>query len=340
MVPFRSVFIILCIAALCIAPVSSVKSKGLFSGEIIEALHQEYMSDVPDTPMYLENQGAIIVNPQNAEEWIIIGKNQLKAENWKEAENAFEKAVNFNSSNEEAWEGFLVSIMEQNNWNKLIDESKNAIEKMPDNFIGYLYSGGGLHEIGKYQESLKMIDKSLKYNVNDAISLNIKAGSLSYLENYQESQIYCLKSLEFNPNDVMALNILGYDLFYLGKYEEGLRVCEKSIKLDPENYVTWAIKGSILNYLGRYTESVESCETSFKLEPKNSINLNNLGFALVNLKRYEEGLDAFYRSIDIDPNYSDAWNNIRYTLEKLGRQDEAREASNKACNLDRNYCMN
>ena len=60
--------LILCIVGLCISPIEAGKSKGLFSGDILNIELEAFIADIPDTPGFLEEkEEAVKENPMDIE---------------------------------------------------------------------------------------------------------------------------------------------------------------------------------------------------------------------------------------------------------------------------------
>ena len=79
MISLRLILILLCIGVLCSTPVVSEKSKGLFSGIILDVALNLQIADTPDNPQYLqEEQHETTVDPHNASAWQNIGNIELK----------------------------------------------------------------------------------------------------------------------------------------------------------------------------------------------------------------------------------------------------------------------
>jgi hypothetical protein len=138
----KPLFVLPLILLLLITPVIGDKSKGLFSGEILQADLDSFTANVSNTPGYLSgNQSEVQSSTQNLQDWMDIGKTQLKSGSWKPAEDAFSKVIDQEPKNTEGWEGYLLAIRGGGNFDALLEASERATKEIPDFASAWKYDG-------------------------------------------------------------------------------------------------------------------------------------------------------------------------------------------------------
>ncbi|AKB51048.1 TPR domain protein, putative component of TonB system [Methanosarcina barkeri str. Wiesmoor] len=190
-----------------------------------------------------------------------------------------------------------------------------------------------LMELGRDEDALKVINKSIDIDPNNDYAWNIKGNVLYHLGRYDEALQAYDKAIAINPNYVDAWNSKGNALYRLGKYDEALQASNKAIAINPNYADAWNGKGNALYGLGRYDEALQAYDKAIAINPNYAYAWNGKGNALYRLGRYDEALQAYDKAIAINPNYADAWNGKGNALYGLSRYDEALQASNKATEL-------
>ena len=122
-----------------------------------------YVADIPDTPSFItEKKEAVKTNPQDAKSWIVIGKAQLKAENWREAEEAFERAIDQDQNNTDAWEGYFLVLATNGRYEELLSKTNRAMKIIPQNAEVWFYEGFAYTQLDRIEEGIAAYDKALK----------------------------------------------------------------------------------------------------------------------------------------------------------------------------------
>ena len=138
--------------------------------------------------------------------------------------------------------------------------------------------GNSLYDQGKYDEAIKVLDKAIGYDSNDAEAWNKK----------------------------------GEALYYQGKYDEAIRAYDEAIKIYPNFALAWENKGDAFRDLGSYNKSIDAYEKAIELDPELATYLGvRLHFPI--LKKLgeineaeaafaKEGYELAIQSVDIDGN--------------------------------------
>ena len=105
-------------------PVYADKGKGIFTHMYLDEDLDVFTSNVPEIPGHIyDNKPAVESDLLNVQDWMNIGKTQLKSENWKPAEEVFSQVIKQEPKNTEGWEGYLLAIRGEENFEKLLEAS-------------------------------------------------------------------------------------------------------------------------------------------------------------------------------------------------------------------------
>jgi len=237
----RSIVPFLVILLLCIAPVSADKSKGLFSGDILQADLDAFTGSTADTPSYIGPEEGGERNLQDIAEWVAIGKTQLQNGNWASAEEAFSQVTQLDPMYNDGWEGYLLAIRGGGDFYKLLTAAEDAAEKNPEYSSAWKYKGIALSGLDRSDEALAAFDKVLK----------------------------------IDPTFYQAWYYKGIAYENLKQYEEALNAYEEVLKINPEYSKAWNNKGVTLNFLGRYDEAILAFDEAIAIDPTYKTASNN-----------------------------------------------------------------
>ena len=170
-----------------------------------------------------------------------------------------------------------------------------------------------LHDLGKYEESLKAITPEFLYQ-------RVK----SALEKF-------VKEVPFDPE---VAGMQAHQLSHLGENTGALELYNKSLKEDPNDLDTWFRKSQVLEELEKYDEALKACEKGLKINPDDSDLLGQKGFVLLNLDKPKEALSYFEQSIQSDSTDDTSWYNKACALSILNKKDDSLDALTVATALD------
>jgi tetratricopeptide (TPR) repeat protein len=134
-------------------------------------------------------------------EWFVKADELFGEGKFEEALKYFEKEIQLNPNNAEAWSG------------------KSSAQ----------------HSIGRTDEAMDSANKSIKLDSSIKDGWNDKAGILCSLEKYSEAITCYDEALKIEPDNAQLLSNKGSALCYLGKYEESLKCLDRAIQLNPNN---------------------------------------------------------------------------------------------------------
>lgn len=203
--------------------------------------------------------------------WLMLSELLINQNQCKEAVNSLERVLTLNSKDADAWR-----IKAQFSYDCSAELSKalNAINQSlkiaPDYVPSLLVKGRILGELGRGNECLSLLDKTL----------TIDSSSATW---YVKS--YCLRSMN--------------------RYEEAIKAADKAINLattNEEAIFAWQEKVAGLTLIGRYSQALKGIEKVTSIASKNSQNIDAFlgfkGIILIQMGRRQEGLNIIDETIE------------------------------------------
>ena len=191
---------------------------------------------------------------------------------YEEAIKEFDKALELDPMNEEAWT-YKASVLDTRlnksaeallAYDKAIElDGENAVdnESLSSAWIG---KGTVLSKLGRYNESFGAFDKAIELNLQaSAFVWLAKGDALNQSGRYEEAAFAYDKVVEQNPDSSQALIAHAYGskgdaLSAWGKYDEAVIAYDNAIEnypSEPMGAQTWHKKGIALQALGRTSET-------------------------------------------------------------------------------------
>lgn len=227
-------------------------------------------------------------NLDKAKKKFLDGLAHLEAEEYLEAQEAFNKSLEFAPNREST----------------LINLAATLIK---------------LKEFSSAKEICFNLIKSNKSNAEAYLNLGIISNHLYELD---ESLSYINQALEVNPSYPEAWLNRGNVLNSLERYQDALKSYDYAIKLR-SNYVdAFLNKGNTLNKLRQRDQAMLSYAQALELNPNSAETLFNVGNAFCNSKYYDEAIRHYNKAIQLKPNFYDAHLNKALAMLVCGKFQE------------------
>jgi tetratricopeptide (TPR) repeat protein len=302
-------------------------------GSVLNAL-QRYQEALHSLEM------ATTTDPQNALAWHNMAKILgSKFGDYEKAVKCFDKVIEIDSENEEAWWLRGSDLEKLGRYQEAIEDYKQAIHINPNYFGAWIVLGNLLNKIEEYEDALFCYDSILKIdkshigqnkvfseNYKEEVIWMLRGAALQRLERTEEALASYQKSLQFIPNKDEALlwYLTGSQLFKLERYQESIYHFDKALSIDSSNSEAWYAKAQIFFKFEMYEEAIDCYEQCLVHNPENINAWNNIGYTLEKLGRYLEALDNYKKVFEIDPDllkdqpgYELALNNVTRLLDFL-----------------------
>ena len=288
--------------------------------------------------------------------YMIIGKAYFSLQNYKQAIESFDQAININPKSIKAWKGKAFSNQELGHYKAAISAFSILSKWEPDNAQYYFLQGKIYFDLTKYvfahryfQKALKikwnnkvylgssvqslilldkfhlaleLVEKGLQQFPNEKILNDYKVKILIALDQKEEMKLFCSDALKVNSKQRWAINGYLQSLLHEKKYDQSVRFSEKRGKYFSK-FNADMTKAAVLAACEYHQQTFELIDILSKEQPKNNKILGFKPGLLLLLDRESEAQLVFKYALEINKNntFLFAFQAVAYAL--LGRYQEA-----------------
>jgi tetratricopeptide (TPR) repeat protein len=270
-------------------------------------------------------EGSVAVHRERLAELYALVRDHLGSGKLLKAQSSAKEALDLDAENPEAMHLMAVVSVAAGQLDHAVEWASRAIRKDPQ--PAYLVTlGKALLKADRFDEALRVFDKAVQLEPNDAGLWRQMADALIQARRTSEALLCLRRVLELDPRNGDAAYKTGHILHGMGQLADSLVHLDLSADLQPDHAATLSTRALVLNDLGRAEEAIADCRRAAELDPKNADTLNNLAALLRTQGRLEEALSSYDRSLRINPNAGKTIFHRASLLADLGRLDEAMSA--------------
>lgn len=226
-------------------------------------------------------------------------------------------------------------ILHQQGRNDLaLELIQQALELNAGEAAAHSNHGLVLQALGKPEDAIASYDRALFLKPDFAAAHFNRGNALMSLRRCGQALESYDHAIALTPRYAEALNGRGNALCGLHRNDEALESLERALAISPEYPEALLNRGVALSGLRRHAEALASYDRALALRPDYAEAFSNRGGALTCLKRHEEALTSFNRSLALNPDYVDALINLGAALNQLKRPQEALSSLDRALALD------
>lgn len=242
-----------------------------------------------------------------------------------------------------------------------------AINVTRDNYRMMSNLGIHLMQTKDYDESLKVLNRSLEIKGDDAYTYNAIGTVMLRMGRYEEAERYYSKTIELQGDFDEAYANMGYVLWRQGKLEQAVGYFRRALELRDDWAEIHGCLGQVLVGLGRQEEgyaelkraveqnpdlaevhfslagiyaarrqlasATHELEEAARISPDAQI-LSGLGTCYMMMDRYADAEKALRRVTEIEPNKASAHADLAAALAGIGSRDAAIGELRRAMELD------
>jgi tetratricopeptide (TPR) repeat protein len=309
----------------------------------------------------------------NSREWYEKGLSLKNSEKYKEAIEAFKKAVSLEDNYADALHQLGWCYNEEGLYNEAInvlkkEEMANPSDKAGTNLeLAYAYKGSKKYELAlpyfnkaielndsyslaykergnnyfKLKDYVKALSDYNKYEalaepVTDAVFYYNKGWAENDLEKYNESSKSLEKSVQLDPAYSDAFSELGYAYYKLNMNNEAITNYRAAMVLDKETNPV-----PILGIADVYYDNLKDHDSAMlyyakgvQLKKTSKLAYYRLGWCYNDKGRFADAVEPLKQAIVLDAEFSDARTELGYAYYKLDKYDEALEQFRPVMNRD------
>ena len=280
---------------------------------------------------------ALQVDPHNADAWISRSVELRMLNRDEDALAALDKAVELHPNNSHAWilRGMALARLYRDE--EALTAYEKAVELDPKHAHAWVHRGIALGVLDRDEEALATFDKAIALDPNDSEGWRNRGIALSRLNRGDQALAAFDKAVDLDPTEANIWLSRGMALDRLDHDEEALAAFDKAVELDPKHAHAWVHRGIALRDLDRDEEALATFDKAIALDPNDSEVWVSRGISLSRLNRGDQALAAFDKAVDLDPTDANTWLSRGIALDRLDRDEEALAAYDKSVNLKPNH---
>jgi tetratricopeptide (TPR) repeat protein/tRNA A-37 threonylcarbamoyl transferase component Bud32 len=255
----------------------------------------------------------------------------------KDALTAYNRAVQIDSQNAEAWQGRGLTQALNGQHREALESFDRALQIDPTLVTALTGKGTALNMLHRNQEALQVFDRAVTLEPDNAYAWNGKGAVLSALGQTEQALQAFDVALHFDPHMAKAWGNKGLVLRQQKRYSEALRAFEQALTYDRDSVIYWNGKGLVLYEMGRIKEAQQAYQEALNRDANYPPALYGLGNVYYAQQRFKSAIDFYKRALKNDPRFVRAWDKLGNVLGDVGRFTEALDAYEHALRIDPRY---
>lgn len=198
----------------------------------------------------------------------------------------------------------------------------------------YVSKSLALATLGHFDEAVKLCDRALKIDPNNAPAYSNKAYAYNLSLQYNKALKCSNQAIKLDAAFVPAWNNRGIALANIGKIEAAMHSFDRALFLDRNHVNAWLNKGNLFCKSNQFEKALECFNQVVSLNPGDADGWRQKGYALAALHRHKEAIRCYNQSLKLDANISETWSYKGTSLLELGNKYEASYCFNVALKLN------
>lgn len=252
------------------------------------------------------------------QDFVSVGIKKFKQEDYQGAITEFNKALETNTNNLEAYYSRGITFFILKDYEAAIADFNRFLQLSPNNYLAYFYRGYIRAEKGDYQGAITDYNQTIQLNANFDLAYTNRGFAYSKLGNTQNAITDYNRAIKINPESVNAYYnrglVFGRDL---GDYQKALSDFNKSIELAPKDAQVYVDRGNVYILLGDIQLAIDDYGQAISLSPQHAEAHYNRGIAYSQQNEPEKALEDLQRASTLfqaqedSANYQRALDRIR-----------------------------
>ena len=192
-----------------------------------------------------------------------VGGSESPQEDLQQVLEFGKKALALGGSNSYLHAGLAETFYFLREFDKGLSEAQKAVSLNPNSAMAYFVLGEGLNIVGRPQEAIPCLQKSLRLSPIPIHSAVLEALAQSYINlgRYEESIAPIKKNLQiFGPDNIVSHLRLAYVYVMMGREKEACTEGKEVLRIDPNFKVDRYVNGLTLirsqSFKNRFAESL------------------------------------------------------------------------------------
>ena len=279
----------------------------------------------------------LAVRAEDGRVWTLIGTAERRLGHLDLAQDAFEKAAQFEPWNRDAQLGLAHVALARRDWKRRVSILRLLTQIEAQNHWHWIRLSDAYVRADRPARALASAERALSINPQSADALLWKGIALAASKRQREAIETLNQSLKGTPAfPLWAWSALGETYYALKLYPEAIAAYREALKLAPEDKGVRANLGLALKDGGHFTEALALFEKLKAESPDDAFPWRQIGFVHGYLAQPDKAIPAYERALAINPQQPKVWYALMEAYSQSGRRDDVRRTYDKLSSLDRN----
>jgi arylsulfatase A-like enzyme/Tfp pilus assembly protein PilF len=217
--------------------------------------------------------------------------------------------IDFVRMHDEASDRFLAAETEE-----ALALLREILEKQPRSSFAYQKLAYALHQLGRTEEAVRVLEEAVAKGVADLSLLALLGSYLVEVSDLERASALLEGLASDHPDFAEAHNVLGVVYARMGRAEDARREFERVLELDRSSASALNNLGSLALGLGDSPLAIRHLERALAIDPGSPSAWNGLGVARARRGDVEGAIVAWRRALGLNPSQFDALLNLALAL--------------------------
>jgi serine/threonine-protein kinase len=250
--------------------------------------------------------------------------------NYQEAAREFERAVETEPTNDDAFRGLAGANERLGKPAEAENTYRRAIELRPHYWAGYNWLGAFYYRHVRFREAAEMFNQVVALAPDSFLGYSNLGATYVEQARYADAINILEQSIAIRPSDYGYTN-LGNAYFFLRRYEEADQAYQQAIRLSEKDSLLWWnlgdgyywTPGKRSQSVAAYRQGITTAEEELRVNPKNSYSYGVLAICHAMLGEKKLALDALGSGLQLSPADPFLLFQAALVYNQFGQSDEA-----------------
>lgn len=250
--------------------------------------------------------------------------------NYQEAAREFERAVETEPTNDDAFRGLAGAYERLGKPEEAENTYRRAIELRPHYWAGYNWLGAFYYRHVRFREAAEMFNQVVALAPDSFLGYSNLGATYVEQARYADAIRILEQSIAIRPSDYGYTN-LGNAYFFLRRYEEADQAYQQAIKLSEKDSLLWWnlgdgyywTPGKRSQSVAAYRQGITTAEEELRVNPKNSYSYGVLAICHAMLGEKKLAFDALGSGLQLSSADPFLLFQAALVYNQFGQSDEA-----------------
>ncbi len=248
--------------------------------------------------------------PQNAEAWHFLGIIAAQQNKLADAIHCLQQATTYAPKITLYQVNLGIILRNAGQLQAAIAVQQKVLTLDPKNASAHGNIAVCYYEIGELDKSAAHYKLALQYNTKSPDFHSNYAATLLAQGHIETAIRHYRTAIDLQPNFVAAYISLSHALACNNQLDESAQMAKKSLQFNPQEIGAHINLAETLIKQQKYDEAVEILQKAQMIEPKNSSIYFSLGNVYKATEDYDKAIEYYQQTLQLNPNHANAHNNL------------------------------